>query len=122
MSFNTRHCVAVTTIADGSATVYTPVVNGRVLAIEYVKTDFADGVDFNITTEDSLQGVWLATNENVSTTKYPRTAVHGTTGTGLTYDGTRIIAEPIPITNDRLKIVISQGGNTKSGTVYVTIG
>ena len=122
MSFNTRHCVAVTTIADGSATVYTPVVNGRVLAIEYVKTDFVNGVDFVVVTEDSGQGILAVTDVNASAAFYPRTQVHSTVGVGLTYDGTRVVAEPVIVAQERIKILVSSGGDTKSGTFYVTIG
>ena len=44
MSFIQRFEVAVTTIADGSATAYTPNFTGKLSQIRYVKTDYAAGV------------------------------------------------------------------------------
>jgi hypothetical protein len=122
MSFNTRLEVPVTTATDGSAMAYSAVANGKVLAIQYVKDDFADTVDFAITTETTGQGLLIKSDVTASAIFYPRAQVHSTAGAGLTYDGTRVIAEPVPIDNERIKISIAQGGDTTSGTFYVTIG
>jgi len=124
----------VTTAADGSATVYVgnPVastgavsstsattlspVSGAwsVESITYVKTDYADGVDFTITEQETGIALWTGTNVNAAITVYPRAFVSdAATGTASTsvYDLIRLI-------NSTIKIVIAAGGNTKTGAFY----
>lgn len=120
--FAKRETVSVTTIANGSATSYSSVVNGRILSIQYVKDDFADGVDFTITCETTGRTLWSQDNVNASAEVLPRAATHSTAGVAATYDGTRAVLEPVVVANERVKIVIASGGATKSGTFYITIG
>jgi hypothetical protein len=117
-----KETVSVTTAADGSATAYSNVVNGRILSIQYAKDDFADGVYFTITTETSGQDLWVDMNINASETVHPRTQVHDTTGSALTLDGTRKNVAPVVVADERIKIVIAAGGNAKSGTFHITVG
>lgn len=120
--FIKKETVSVTTAADGSATAYSNVVNGRILSIQYAKDDFADGVDFTITAESTGRTLWSQENVNASAEVLPRQQVHDTSGNALTYDGTRKVCEPIAVANERVKIVIAAGGNAKSGTFHITIG
>jgi len=117
-----KHSVALTTAADGSATGYTPNVTGRILSVQYVKTDFADGVDFTITLEATGQAILTLTDQNTAGVFYPRAGVHDAAGAAATLDGTRLMREPVVAVNDRVKIVIAQGGDTKTGTVIVVVG
>lgn len=117
-----RHVVTLTTDASGDVIGYTPVVSGRVLGVRYVKTDFANGADITVTAEATGEAILALTDQNASGTFYPRQQVHGATGTGLTYDGTRTMNEPVAVANDRIKIVVAQGGDTKTGTVHVVVG
>lgn len=111
-----RNSVAVTTAADGTATAYSPNVTGEIHAISYVKTDFANGVDFAVTLEATGEVVWTGTDVNASAVVYPLVA--GTVaGTGV---ASTLVQVPIVAANDRIKIVISSGGNTKSGTFIIT--
>lgn len=116
MSFARRERVTVTTNGSGAATAYTNAVNGLLKQIIYTKTDFADGVDFTITTETTAQNLWVDTNINASEKVAPREAAHDTTGAGVTFDGTNEIYCEIPIASERIKIVIASGGDTKTGT------
>jgi hypothetical protein len=118
----TRHDVALTTIANGSVTAYTPVVSGRVLAVGYVKTDFVDGVDITVTTEDTARTIVALENANASVLVHPRVAVQDAAGADATLDGTRLMREPAHVCNERVKIVVAQGGNVKTGSVYVLVG
>ena len=120
MSFKTRFPITVTTIADGSATAYSDMMNGAIESVEYAKTDYTNGVDFTITTENTAQNVWVDTDVNASETVYPRIATNGTDGAALSGAGT--LATQIPVANDRVKIVLGSGGDTKTGTFYITIG
>ena len=117
-----RKSVTLVTDASGDATGYVSVANGRVLAIHYVKTDFADGVDFTITCEATGEGLWTESNVNAAKSVYPRVPVTDQVGGGVTYDGTNEIYEPVAMASDRVEIVIASGGNTKTGEFIVIIG
>jgi len=106
--------VDVTTAADGSATEYTDVIRGKIIAVKYLKSDYADTVDFTITTETSLRNVWVDTNITATETVVPKELNDGTDGADLTgvYDHIRVF-------NERVKIVLAGGGDTKSGTFTV---
>lgn len=118
-----RHVVALTTAADQSATGYTPVVTGRVLAIHYVKTDFAAGVDFAITAETTGENIWTETNVDASASRAPRQATHSTAGVAAVYAaGGEAVLDHITLANDRVKIAVTNGGAAKVGTFHVVIG
>jgi hypothetical protein len=117
MSYAERHSVAVTTAADGTATAYSPAITGRVVSISYVKTDFADGVDFTITAEATGQSLWTDTNINAAETVYPvQPANLGASGAASTLTEVSIV-----LANDRVKIVIAQGGNAKTGAFLIVV-
>jgi len=117
-----RLTVEVTTAADGSATAYTPRFSGVIQQIEYVKKDFADGVDFAITGEVTGVNLWTEQNVNASATRAPRQPVHSPAGAALLYAaGGTALADKIGIGNDRVKITIAQGGNAKSGKFFILV-
>lgn len=117
-----RQKITVTTAADGTATAYTPRLSGKVHALHYVKTDFTDGVDFTITSEATGENLWTEANVNASAVRYPRAATHSQAGAAALYaaGGTGVLASP-GLGNDRVKIVIAQGGATKSGTFHILL-
>lgn len=118
-----RHVVAITVDAAGDGIGYTPVVSGRVWSIRYVKTDYANGVDFTITAEKSGETIWSEENVNASATRTPRAATHSTAGVAALYAaGGTAVTDYVVLANDRVKIVVAQGGATKSGTFHVVIG
>lgn len=117
-----RLVVPVTTIADGSATAYSPVVSGRIETIRYVKTDFDNGVDFTITAEATGETLWSQLNVNASATVAPRQPTHDTAGVASLFAaGGAAVNDGIVLANDRVKIVIAQGGNVKSGTFHIVV-
>jgi len=122
MAFAQRHAVSVTTASDGSATAYSSVVTGLLSQIRYVKTDFADGVDFTITAEATGETLWTEANVNASATKAPRQPSHGTDGAASLYAaaGTAVLV-PIALANDRVKIVIASGGAVTTGTFHIVL-
>lgn len=118
-----RHEVAVTTIADGSAVAYSPVISGTIETIRYVKDDFANGVDFDVTLEATGEVVWDQDNVNASATVAPRQATHDTTGTAALYAaGGTAVLDRIVAVHDRVKIVIANGGAVTSGTFHIVVG
>ena len=117
-----RFNVPVTTAADGSATAYTPYLSGYVQDIQYVKTDFADGVDFTITSEATGRSIWTESNVNAAAVKAPRQATHTDVGVASLYAaGGTAVQDRIALSRDRVKIVIASGGNVKTGAFNVTI-
>lgn len=119
MSYITRHTVTATTNSDGDVTAYTTAcVNGKLLAVRYVKTDYADGIDVDITLESSGLALLSVDDMNASVTYYPRAELHDTAGVALTYDGTEPVPDTLPIGNERIKVIVASGGNTKTGTFY----
>jgi len=117
-----RYSVSVTTAADGSATVYSPRLSGKIHQIEYVKTDFANGVDFAITGEATGVGLWTESDVNASAVRAPRQATHSQVGAASLYaaGGTAVQAS-VALASDRVKIVIAQGGNAKTGTFHILV-
>ena len=122
MAYAQRYTVSVTTAGDGSATAYSPVVTGLLSQIRYVKTDFADGVDFTITAEATGETLWSELNVNASATKAPRQPSHGTDGAASLYAAAGAAVQvPIALANDRVKIVIASGGAAKTGTFHIVL-
>jgi len=115
-----------TTDASGDLTVMATIPSSGLLqAVEWKDGDLADGVDavLSVTSNDSGVDSTLLTltNANNDAWYYPRAAAHDNTGTGVTYDGTNEIYVPMVISGT-LKLVVSSGGDTKSGgaVVYYT--
>jgi len=108
-----REDVTVTTDSSGVATAYSSVLNGLLHRIKIVNTDMAAAVDYVITTEDSDDQILSITN-TVATDSYPRLQVDTTTLGDLTDS-----SEKLPLNNERVKIVVAEGGATKSATVTI---
>lgn len=117
-----RHKVTITTAADGTATGYSPVISGEIMQVEYVKGDYADGVDFTITGEDTSVNIWTQSNVNASAVVAPRQPTHSQAGVASLYAaGGTAVQAPIAIARDRVKIAIAQGGNAKVGTFHILV-
>src|SRR3990172_7613359 len=119
--------VNVTTIADGSATASsTNIVHGPIHSIQYIKnatTPFTDGVDFTVTTEETLQNLWVESNVNASKTVCPRQGTHDTAGVASLYAAAgEPVEAPIMAVRERIKIVLAAGGASKLGQFKIIVG
>jgi hypothetical protein len=87
-----------------------------------VKTDFANGVDFAVTAEATGENIWTEADVNASASRYPRAPTHSQAGVASLYAaaGTAVQA-PVGVSNDRVKIAITSGGNAKTGTFHVMV-
>mgnify|MGYP005818567557 FL=1 len=122
MGYAERHDVALTTDSSGDATAYTPIVSGRVVTLVYTKTDFDNGVDFTITGDSSGETIWTESNVNAAKTVRPRVATHDTAGVASLYAAAgEPVETPVVVANERIKVVIAQGGNVKTGKITVYI-
>jgi len=122
MGYAERHDVALTTDSSGDAAAYTPIVSGRVVTLVYTKTDFDNGVDFTITGDSSGETIWTESNVNAAKTVRPRVATHDTAGVASLYAAAgEPVETPVVVANERIKVVIAQGGNVKTGKITVYI-
>jgi len=125
MGYARTETIAVTTAADGSATVYSAeTYRGPIVSLAYVKDDFDNGSTFTITGEATGVGVWTETGVNASASRSPHLAVHDQVGGAALYAaaGEAVLGMPVHLVNERLKIVIASGGNAKSGSFVLTVG
>jgi len=118
----TRKFTVSLTSGVGVGTAYTPYLSGFLQSIEYIKTDYTDGVDFTITSDATGEGIWTETNVNASTIRYPRAATHGADGVASLYValGTAV-NDRIALGRDRVKIVLAQAGTSKTGAFAVVM-
>ncbi len=119
-----RHTITFTTHSSaGTATAYTSgIVNGPILEIRYVKTDLGDGATITFTGEDTGTDIFEITAMNASATHLPRSPTTDRDGTAITYDATNAVHECVVLANERIKLVISGGDNSKTGTFYIIVG
>lgn len=119
-----RARLTITTNADGDGIGYVgKVESGHIRAIRYVKDGYDDGVGVVITGETSGIAILVLAAMNATVTKYPRGDAHKQAdGTDAEYASGYPVKVLIPIANERIKVVISAGGNIKTGLFYVWIG
>lgn len=117
-----RFVIPITVDASGDAEEYSPVIYGELVSFRYVKDDFANGVDFVVTGEDSGETFWSEESVDASATRYPRAATHSTAGAASLYAaGGQAVNGRIAIGGERIKVVVADGGNATSGTLHITI-
>ena len=117
-----RFVVDAVSAADGSGTFYTPYLSGGICAIHYIKTDYADGVDFTITAEATGETLWTESNVNAAKVCMPRGATHSNAGVAALYAaGGTAVGDLIRLSRDRVKIVIASAGNAKIGQFQVVV-
>ena len=113
----TLHSIAATTNASGDVTAYSDtIVTGEVMYVAYVKNNYDNGVDFTITGETTTLSLWTDTDVNASEVVRPLVAGN------LNTDGSALTAYASPmLLAERIKIVVAQGGNAKSGTFRILV-
>ncbi len=121
-----KHIVNVTVDASGDGTGYTPVVNGRVLSIQYIKATsggYDNGVKFDVETEDTAIKVWDQDSVNASVVVAPRQPTHSNAGAAALYaaEGTAV-NDYYHVANERIKITVDAGGNATTGQFIVLVG
>lgn len=113
----------ITTNASGDATVYLAQgvnknCNGFLVALKYTPGTLDTGADLTITGETS--GVPIMTKLNAGTSTvfyYPRALLNQVADGAAGASGT----EKIPIVDERIKVVVAQGGNALSGSIQAIL-
>lgn len=125
--FVQRFTITAAVNASGDATAYTTdPITGRIINIIYVpdgSNPYDNTADFVFTGD--ITGVAVLTKTNVSGafTSAPRQATHGTDGAASLYAAAgTAVNDHIYLANERLKLVVAQGGNAKTGSFIVIVG
>jgi len=113
----------IVTDASGDATVYLThsinrKLNGFLVLLKYTPGTLATGADLTITGETS--GIPILTKANAGTSNvfyYPRALLNEVADGAAGSSG----SEFIPIKDERIKIVVAQGGNAGAGSIEAVL-
>ncbi len=110
--------VTITTNSDGDATGYVSAMNGRILSIVYQKDDYASGIDIVVTNDNTGEAILTKANMNASVGFVPGHPVNAVAdGSAITNAWSHLL-----LVDERVKIVVDEGGDAKSGTFFVNVG
>lgn len=110
--------VTVTTDGSGDATAYTTQsYMGMVMQVTYTKTDFSDGVDFDLTGKNTGVVVWSEDNVNATATRSPTQQAHLNSDGSVVAGSTR----PVFVVGEPIQIVVANGGASKTGRFTVVV-
>lgn len=109
------------TESDGSGTFYSEHVTGFIEALKFTLGTLTSGADLTITDESSGLPIVTWTNPANGAVVYPRAALHDTAGAAALHaaGGTALLGK-IPVSG-RIKVVVADGGNAKTGSLKVVI-
>lgn len=117
--------VTVTTDGSGNATAYTPRVAGKIHSVIYVpdgSIPYTNTVDMTITAEATGESIVSRTNVAAGFATYPRVGTAAADGTAALFAaGGTAVQDKLAIANDRIKIVLAQGGAAKAGAFHFLI-
>ena len=113
----------ILTNASGDATVYLApsvnvVLNGFILELTYTPGNLDTGADLTITIDGTERPIMTKSNAGTTKTWFMPRAVNNAVADGAAATSN---SELIPIKNDRIKVVVAQGGNAKSGSIEVLV-
>lgn len=121
-----RHVVDIITSTAGVGEGYTPVVTGRVLEVGYAPstTVFTSTFDLAVVGEDSGKNILTKADIGLSAAAFcPTQPVHTQAGVALdlTTGGGAPAFGPIVVANERVKITVTSGGDSKEGSFVVVV-
>lgn len=121
MRLKTRRLNATTDTNGDATTNDTLSIFGFLYAVETIDGSLDDGVDVVLSVQSTESGTALTlvtgTDWNTDAMYYPRHVIHSEALAALT--GTSGGDRAMPVINGTLRIVIAQGGNTKTGGLIV---
>ena len=108
-----KHKATITTTSGGAATVYSGLIRGKLVAVHYEPGTILTGGDLTITSETTGLSLLTVTDAGTSdVTWYPLALACQTDTTAYTDTGVEM-----PLYDERIKCVVAQGGDTKTGTI-----
>jgi hypothetical protein len=115
----------VTTAADGSATVFSPRTSGLLHSLHYLPdgtNPYPNTVDMTITAEATGEAIASRSNIAAAFSAYPRVPTTAPDGTASAYAAAgEAVRDKVGLANDRIKVVLAQGGNAKTGTFIALV-
>lgn len=118
-----RHSITFTTDTNQAATAYTDKdVTGRILQIQYVKSNVAAGSTMTLTGNTTNVPVFTIQSMNASATHIPRRPTTDQDGAAITYDQTATVNDSVVLVRERVKLVVANGGSERNGTFHITVG
>lgn len=124
MGFVQKFDLNVVTATGGGAVVFTPPAMGSVVSVQYIADTvaaFASTADFTVASEDTGVEYWRQDNVTASAQRYPLAPANTAAGVALVYSTGNAVGVPYHVANERIKITIAQGGNTKAGRFVVLV-
>lgn len=110
-----RAAITLTTDAGGDCTAYSTDVAGLVIGYAYDRGTLDNATtDITVTEEDTGASLLTLTNVTASARYRPRVATHDVNGLATG-------ALDAPAVVGRIKVVVAQGGASKTGTLHVYI-
>jgi orotate phosphoribosyltransferase-like protein len=113
----------ILTDASGDATVYLThsvnrKLNGFLVMLKYTPGTLATGADLTITGETSGVPILTITNAGTSAVFYYPRALGNAVADGAAGTTSTVF---IPIKDERIKVVVAQGGNAGAGSIEATL-
>jgi len=113
----------IVTDASGNATVYIQSsinfgLNGFLICLKYAPGTIATGADLTITGETSGIPIMSKTDAGTSNVFYYPRALLNAVADGAASTNS---SEFIPIKNERIKVIVAQGGNGGVGSIEATV-
>ena len=122
MTYHQVHSVTLLANSSGAQTTYTAdVINSNLLAVVFAKGTLATAVKIVVTGDKSGVSIFDKTSI-ASGTYYPRGAAHSTALAAMVFESTDPVPVLIPLANEKIKIVVSAGGNGGAGTLKFITG
>jgi len=122
--YATAHAVAILTSASSAATVYSPMVNGRLISLRLrAGHAMTSGGTVVITNEDTGEALLTTTvGTTAGWTRYPRALVVNSTGGAVKPSTGSALPDYMVLANTRVKTVLAGAGAAKTATLDVTVG
>ena len=111
MSYVRSVDVTVTTNVGGVGLFYTDILNGTVVQVQYVKTDFDVGVDFTIRTATTQRDIWVQENVDASVTIAPGVLVSNSANGSAATDAWA----PVVVRDEKIQVYVASAGASHTG-------
>ena len=115
----TQYTATITTNGSGAATVYLgDQVRGRIICFKYAPGTIDTGADLTITGETSAVAILTKADAGTATVWYYPLAIANQVSDGA---ASAISEVPVWVYVEKIKVVVAQGGDTKTGTITVWV-
>ena len=116
-----EHAIVLTCDGSGDCTAYLAAKTGRVLTLRFDMNTLAATADFVVSNAETGE-VILTESIAADAFRRPRTVTQNAAGAAANYASSYPVLEPCYLANQRVKVVVAQGGALGAGVLYVGIG